>query len=189
MKQQEKNEANNNVSIENNFGNVTNYINSRQVNKYEVKYDPTTHISPAQAEKIREKIADLVSMLSAKDPSSRPSLFSEIHTKFKKKFKINKYSILPKEDFEEAIKWLNRYKGGTGRKTLKRYDPDTWTKETCKSIYSKARELNIEHDDVLRIASQYLHKDNTISSLKDLKKKELESVYDYIFHLKNKNEI
>lgn len=184
MKHQDKNEASNNVTVENNYGNVTNYINSRQVNKYEVNHDPATHITPAEAEKIREKIADLVLMLSSKDPSSKPRLFAEVHNKFKKKFQINKYSLLPKESFDDAIKWLNRYKGGTGRKTLKRYDPNTWTTETCKSIYSKAHELNIDHDTVLSIATQILHKSTFISSLKELNKKELETVYNYFFSKK-----
>lgn len=172
------------VSIENNYGHVTNNFNVCNKNKTEVKYDPDLHISQEQAAYIKKMIAELVLMLSAKSSDTKAKLFRQVYNQLYSKFKVTSYLLIPKDKFDDAVMWLKKYKGGKGRASLKRYAPDQWRTATYKAIYSKARELNIDHDTVHIIASQALHRFDIISSLKDLTKKELEHVYDYLFSLK-----
>lgn len=170
----------NNFVIGEHHGNI-NIINPNANPQINIIHNPTTHISEEQAYEIKRRVTELVDMLVYGSEESKSKIFNEVYGKLKKRFKVTTYKLIPKEQYDNAIKWLSRYKGGKGRKSLKEGNTQLWRKETYRSIYSRGRERGISKDSIMVIATQVLKKDTMVSSLKDLTEKELEILYNYFF--------
>ena len=72
--------------------------------KVNVVHNPAKHISDAQAQQIKEKVIECAIIL-ASDGSNKKSLIQKQYGKLYRKYGLTKYSLLPKEKFEDAMKW------------------------------------------------------------------------------------
>ncbi|CAA0211340.1 ORF6C domain-containing protein [Tenacibaculum maritimum] len=149
----------------------------------EVLHDATTHITDSQALEIREKITEIVNMVSS-NKGNKSTLFPKEYSAFYKQFKITKYSLLPKEDFNSAIKWLNKRIAYYGKKNLRHGDNEQWRKKQYIAINARARQLNMNRDDLLLFTTQKLQLKKPLASIKDLSSTRLQKLYNFIMRKK-----
>ncbi|WP_314299683.1 hypothetical protein [Capnocytophaga sputigena] len=147
--------------------------------KINVIHNPENHITDAQAQQIKEKVIECATIL-ASDGSNKKSLIQKQYGKLYKRYGITKYSLLPKEKFEDAIKWLKR-EVAASRKVLKDNAPTEWRKAQYASINARGRQIGMDREALLIYATQVLELANTLSSLKDLEDDQLQKLYNKIF--------
>ncbi len=147
--------------------------------KVNVVHNPEKHISDAQAQQIKEKVIECAIIL-ASDGSSKQSLIQKQYGKLYRRYGITKYSLLPKEEFEDAIKWLKR-EVAASRKVLKENVPTEWRKTQYTSINARGRQMGMDREALLIYATQVLGLADTLSSLKDLKDDQLQKLYNKMF--------
>ena len=153
------------------------YITTQQViRKTEVVHDADLHISVAQAFEIQSRIKKIAeSLLNSSENPHRAT-----YAAFNKKFKITSYKLLPKEKFDEAIKWLNK-QIAIHRPKLKNVDEDEWRKDMYKAIHARARQLKL---DVHVFATDALELKKPILSLKELSDRRLKTLYSKLFAIR-----
>ena len=147
--------------------------------KVNVVHNPEKHISDAQAQQIKEKVIECAIIL-ASDGSNKKSLIQKQYGKLYRKYGITKYSLLPKEKFEDAMKWLKK-EVAASRKVLKENAPTEWRKTQCASINARGRQIGMDREALLIYATQVLELANTLSSLKDLEDEQLQKLYNKMF--------
>ena len=116
----------------------------------------------------------------ASDGSNKKSLIQKQYGKLYKKYGITKYSLLPKEKFEGAMKWL-RKEVAVSRKILKENTPIEWRKTQYASINARGRQMGMDREALLIYATKVLGLVNTLSSLKDLEDDLLQKLYNKMF--------
>ena len=122
--------GNNNIQVVNNNAPI---IHTGELKiTMEVVHDPERHITDAQALQVREKVIECA-MILASDENNKKSLIKKQYGKLYKKFGITKYSLLPKDKFEEAIQWLQK-EITANRRVLKESDPIEWRKARYKAL-------------------------------------------------------
>ena len=169
--------GNNNVQILNNNAPI---IHTGEVKlTTEVVHNPDNHITDAQALQVREKITEVVTAL-ASDGTDRKMLFGKEYKSFYNKFGITKYNLLPKDKFEEAMKWLQK-KIASSKKVLKEHNPTEWRKALYKSINARANHFEMNRDSLLAYAVQVLDLETPLLSIKDLNDEQLQKLYDKLF--------
>ena len=170
--------GNNNLQIITNNGKI---IQTKQIKQVtEVLYDPNQHITDAQALEIRNKITELVDMLAATG-KNKGLLFKQEYNIFYKEFKISSYKLLPKDKYEKALLWLSKRSAYSGKKVLRKGNPEEWRKKQYAGINARANSLNI---DIYSFATEKLALKKPLTSLKDLSDTRLEKLYKYIITLK-----
>ena len=147
--------------------------------KVNVVHNPENHISDAQAQQIKEKVIECATIL-ASDGSNKKSLIQKQYGKLYKRYGIPKYSLLPKEKFEDAIKWLKR-EVAASRRVLKDNASTEWRKAQYASINARGRQIGMDREALLIYATQVLELANTLSSLKDLEDEQLQKLYNKMF--------
>ena len=147
--------------------------------KVNVVHNPEKHISDAQAQQIKEKVIECAIIL-ASDGSNKKSLIQKQYGKLYRKYGITKYSLLPKEKFEDAMKWLKK-EVAASRKVLKENAPTEWRKTQYASINARGRQMGMDREALLIYATQVLGLADTLSSLKDLKDDQLQKLYNKMF--------
>lgn len=153
------------------------YITTQKVvKKTEVIYDPDLYITDAQASEIQIKIRKIGESLSNTTKES----FRASYAAFYKRFKITSYKLLPKEDFEEAIKWLDK-QIAMNRPKLRKTDNDQYRKDTYRSLNARAKQLGI---DIHEFANRELELKNPITSLKELSDTRLNKLYKKLFSIR-----
>ncbi len=158
-------------------------ISPRKINKNIIQ--PTSiHITQEQATIIKKLIDDLVAIDDKagkiQNNEDRKQGYGKYWGKFKKKFKITNYLLLPKEHFNEAEKWL-RQQIGMARPKLKRTNKIEWRKEHYTGIYTRSKQKNIDKEELLQIAFEKFELNEPITSLKELSDTNLKKLYQYIF--------
>lgn len=157
-------------------------VTPKYTTKVEVMYDPNLHISDAEARMIVEKINEVVDVLS-KNNTDKKKLYPQIYNALKTKFHCNKYSLIPKGEFNNAIKFLSKYKGINFSKSkltqLQRVD-------RYKAIHAKCHELNISDSTMHQLINDYLSHKKTYNSLTELSDTSLNKVYYYFIKMKKK---
>lgn len=174
-------EINQSISGSNNVQIVGDYIiTSKHTTKIEVMHNPDLHISDAEARMIVEKINEVVNVLSKND-TDKKKLYPQIYNALKTKFHCNKYSLIPKGEFNNAIKFLSKYKGMNFSKSkltqLQRVD-------RYKAIHAKCHELNISDNAMHQLINDYLSHKKTYNSLTELSDTSLNNVYYYFIKMK-----
>ena len=165
--------GNNNIQVANNNAPI---IHTGKLKiTMEIVHDPELHITDAQALQVREKVIECA-MILASDGSNKKSLVKKQYGKLYKKFGITKYSLLPKDKFEEAMTWLQK-EIAASRKVLKESDPEEWRKAHYKAINARGRQMGMDREALLIYASQILSLSNPLFSLKYLND-------DYMFRKK-----
>ncbi len=176
MKKTEQNiTGNNNIQVAQ--GNVIQTKNVKVVT--EVLHDKSEHITDSQAFEIKEKITEIVTMV-ATNKGDMSKLFAKEYGTFKRQFKVTKYSLLPKNKFDEAIQWLNKRIAYYGKKNLRHGDNEQWRKKQYTAIYARLKQLQMSRDDLLLFAEQKLELKTPLSSIKDLSDTRLQKLYNKI---------
>jgi len=171
--------GNNNIQIAK--GNV---IQTKKVKVVtEVVYDVNTHIIDAQAFEVKEKITEIVNMV-ATNGDSKQKLFPKEYSAFYKQFKITSYKLVPLNEYDNAIKWLNKRIAYYGKKNLRHGDNDQWRKKQYIAINSRARQLKMNRSDLISFSEERLALKNPLSSIKDLSDTRLQKLYGFIMRKK-----
>lgn len=145
--------GNNNVQVGIHHGDIVK--TDKVVQKTEVVYDPNQHITDTEALQIRDKIDELVQMLSA-DGTSKATIYPKEYKALYKAFGITSYKTLPKDKLDEALKFLQKRIAYIGRKKLRKADNTEWRNQYYKSINAKARTLKMDKGEIYLYAERVL---------------------------------
>lgn len=147
------------------------YITTQKVvRQVEVLHDPNLHITDEQAHHIKELVLDL-----AKD---NPKIsYQGAYSLLYKRFKITKYSLLPREKYEEATKFLQK-QIAIYRPALRKTNNEKYRNDMYKSIHARSRQLNI---DIHEYATTVLETKTPVKSLKELSDTRLKKLYTKLF--------
>jgi hypothetical protein len=176
----EKNEGN----ITQHYGNVI-HTNKFQ-NKTEVVYKPNLHITDKEAKQIKDKIdeiikiRDLAGKFTAKDSKSK--YYRQIWAELYKRYKITKYTLLPKSNFVDCMSWLQSEIAYKHTPTLRNSNNPEWRKNKYAAIHARARnELGMKKEELYLFAFQRLKLKQPIISLTDLNDTNLGKLYKILF--------
>ncbi|EOA54211.1 hypothetical protein HMPREF1214_04175 [Bacteroides sp. HPS0048] len=171
------NNINQDINGNNNIQVAGDYIKTEKVVKTtQVIHNPDEHITDAQAKEIRDKVKKVAEeMAGERKYSSSP--YGAVYTALYNRYKITKYTLLPKDKYEDAIKWLDK-QIAIYRPKLKNVDPEQYRKDMYKSIHARANQLHI---NIHEYAANVLELKKPISSLKELSDTRLKKVYTKLF--------
>lgn len=137
------------------------------------------NISPSQKRTIQELIQEIVDTeITAGKYASRSQGYPVWYSKLKKKFKVNQYALLHKDQYDSVIKWLSQQRAML-RPGLRRKNNDAWRSSLYRGIWARSKELGLEKSRVYEVASDIAG--DRISSLKELGERNLKKLYDRIF--------
>ncbi|MFX1668500.1 ORF6C domain-containing protein [Riemerella anatipestifer] len=183
----QKIKGNNNIQVGGDFnGNI---IKTEKVyNRPKVIHNPDEHITAEQQFEIKSHIDELVRMVSSVDTNtdSRPKLYKREWGFFKKQFKVSAYQVLPKKDYEDAIKYLKKRIAYLGKPKQRRGDNDAWRKNQYKAINARATQLGMSRDERLAFATEVLELKTPLNSLKELSDTRLNKLYKKIMAKRKK---
>ena len=162
-----------------NFGKIIN--TSKIQNVTEVKYNPAEHITDAQAKLIKDKVDEIVKINESTEKTSTAKLYMQTWLSIKNKFNVTKYTLLPKEKFEECMTWLQGQIAYNHRPKLRKANNPEWKKQIYTAIYSKIRNKKMSKQDLYDYAYEKLNLKKPISSLKDLSDTRLKKLYQHLF--------
>lgn len=161
---------------------INNVIHTKKVKQVtEVVHDAINHVTDAQALQIREKITEIVDMV-ASNGASKAVVFPKEYGAFYKQFSITKYTLLPKDNFDDAMTWLQKRIVYLGKKTLRKGNPDEWRKKQYTAINTRARQLKMDREAMLTFAQQRLELKQPLESIKDLSDTRLQKLYSLIMN-------
>jgi hypothetical protein len=172
----QKIEGNNNIQVGGDF------IKTEKITrKIEVYHDPDIHITPSQAKEIKDRIEKIAKsrFVYGKSPSQE---YKNAYISLYNKFKIPKYTLLYKNQYDDAIKWLDK-QIAINRPKLKNVDSDQWRKDMYKTINARATQLGI---NIHEFATDALELKKPISSLKELSDTRLKKLYNKVFNKKSR---
>lgn len=146
------------------------------IRRTDVLYDKDEYISDSQAKEIRDRIEKIAKSKSKEDSSSYSKAYKSLYNKFN----ITKYSLLPKNEYEKAIKWLDK-QVAINRPKLKNVDLDQWRKDMYRAIHARSNQLKIDIHD---FAFDVLELKKPITSLKELSDLRLKKLHTKLFNKK-----
>lgn len=167
-------EGNNNIQIGVHHGDIIH--TEKVIRKTEVIHDSNTHISDAQAKEIRDRVKKIAEE-KAGERRYTSAPYGLVYATLYNRYGITKYTLLPKDKYEDAIKWLDK-QIAIYRPKLKHVDPEQYRKDMYKSIHAKANQLNI---NIHEFATTALGLKKPISSLKELSDTRLKKLYTKLF--------
>lgn len=171
--------GNNNLQVGVNNGDIIR--TEKIVRKINIIQDKSDCITPAQALEISQKIKEIGSVLALdKEKSEKGKVFTSEQIAFKKQFKIHKYDVLPKDKFDEAIKWLQKRYVYKAQPKLRKEDIDSWRKDKYATIYARANQLGISKEELYIFVNDILKHKKYYNSLSDLSPSSLNKVYNKI---------
>jgi hypothetical protein len=168
-----------------NFGKV---ITTEKIqNVTEVLYDNLVHITDDQAKQIKAKVDEIVDINDKAGKfatsKSKSTFYSKIWTDFKNRFSCTKYTLLPKEKFEECLEWLQSQIAYKHRPALRANNAEEWKKQMYGAIYTRSQALNMDKVALYEYAQDKLKLTKPITSLKELSDTRLNKLYKYIISL------
>lgn len=164
--------GNNNIQVAGDFIKTDKIIKTTQV-----IYDSNEYISDSQAKEIRDKVQKIAEARAGEKRYSSPP-YGVVYAALYNRYKITKYTLLPKDKYEDAIKWLNK-QIARYRHLLKKTDNTRYLKEMYTSIHARAKELNISN--IHEYATMALELKKPISSLKELSDTRLRKLYNKLY--------
>lgn len=184
MKEIEQNiTGDNNLQIAINNGKIVHTKQNKNV--INITPDFNIHINDKQAYEIQQRITEIARMV-ATNQSNKASAYSREHIAFKNQFKIPKYNLLSKDQYDEAILWLNKRSAYHGKKNLRHGNTDEWRKKQYTAIYARIKGLHMSKEDLLIFAEQKLALKAPLASMKDLSDTRLQKLYKFIIAIKPK---
>lgn len=168
-----------------NHGSIIN--TEKIVQKTEVAYNPELYITDSEALQIKNKVDEIIEINEKAgkftDSKSKSNFYASTWQSLKKKFGVTKYTLLPKEKFNDCMTWLQSQIAYKHTPKLRRTDKEQWRNSRYKSIYARAKELNISKEELLEFAFEKLELKSKIESLKDLNDTNLNKLYRKLFSL------
>lgn len=165
--------GNNNIQV---AGDLTINIPESKPRQTKVFFTPdyNVHISEANAKALSDKIHEMANLMG--DNSYIKFLFAQ----FKKHFNISTYRALPKEQFKEAMRYLDIIDHTKIQPKIRKNNNTEWRNGKYKAIHAKANSLGWSSEDLYRIINQYLSHKTTYTSMTELSDTALQKVYEYI---------
>ena len=156
------------------------YITTNKITKKtEVLYDEDVHITDAQAKDIKDRVFKIAESRLGENKFNNPP-YGFVYNGLYKRFKITSYKLLPKEKYNDAIKWLDK-QIAIYRPKLKNVDAEQYRNDMYKSIHARARQLGI---NIYDFASSAFELKKPITSLKELSDMRLKRLYTKLFSKK-----
>lgn len=169
--------VNQDVNGNNNIQVAGDYIKTEKiVRTTQVIHNPDEHITDAEAKEIRDRVKKIAEEMAGVRKYSSPP-YGVVYTTLYNRYQITKYTLLPKDKYEDAIKWLDK-QIAIYRPKLRNVDPEQYRKDMYKSIYARANQLHI---DIHEFAITALDLKKPISSLKELSDTRLKKLYSKLF--------
>jgi hypothetical protein len=106
----------------------------------------------------------------------RKEAFGMWWSRFQKRFKVEKYEALPSARMPEVKDWY-RQQAAIQKGGLKSKAPELWRRERIKAIKAAMTEMGVDNETYYPELAHRL-KLKPFTSLKDLTKRALESVYN-----------
>lgn len=154
------------------------YITTQKhVNTINVIHDPNVHITDSQAKEIKDRVQKIAQSRLGESRFAKPP-YGLTYKSFTDKFSITSYKLLPKDQYEDAIKWLDK-QIAIYRPKLKNVDKEQYLKDMYKAIHAKARQLGV---DVYDFAYDALELKKPIASLKELSDARIKKLYSKLFN-------
>jgi len=163
--------GNNNIQVGGDFIKTEKLVKTTQV-----IHNPDEHITDAQAKEISDKVKKLAEGMLG-DSKGKQQPYGKAYTSLYNRFNITSYKLLPKNKFEDAIKWLEK-QIAIYRPKLKNVDAEQWRKDMYKSIHARSNQLSINIHD---FAMTTLELKKPIASLKELSDTRLKKLYEKLF--------
>ncbi|MDR2407582.1 MAG: ORF6C domain-containing protein [Bacteroidales bacterium] len=148
--------------------------NKPRKNSVTLNYD--VHISEAQSKKIKDKIDEIVEPLE-----NKTNAYKNIYSSLYKKFNVTSYKTIAKEQFDEALRFLDILNISYYRPKLRKTNSDAWRKQMYKSIHARVNNLKMNKDDLLSFAEKKLELKKPITSISELSDTRLKKLYEIIF--------
>jgi transcriptional regulator with XRE-family HTH domain len=132
------------------------------------------------------KILDLVNQIVEREKllKKHGKTHAAILGSLKKYFKVAYYRKIGEDRFQEAVTYLEKWRGRLGRsKQFPKKDEDAYLKDRYKAIHTIARnELSWSKEDV----NDYIYDKFSVTSIKDLDNLQLEKLYNIMHGFKKK---
>jgi len=148
-----------------------------------------SHVTLEQREELRKVHGEIVKRLIAKKTDQPDDIvaaeygkwavivWGQFHEEFETK--ANGLESLHRSKFDEAKKWLQKYRASNDKK-LKRVNPQAYRATLTKTIYSLLKPLGWTKEQLYTFAEEKLNNKQPISSLNELGNSQLELVRDRI---------
>ena len=164
--------GNNNIQVSGN------YITTNKItNKTVVPHNSDLHISDAQAKEIKDKVYKIAESRAGERKFNSAPPYGLAYKDLYDKFKITSYKLLQKDEFDDAMKWLDK-QIAIYRPKLKNVDEQQWRKDMYKSIFARSRQLGI---NIYEFASDVLELKKPLESLSELSDLRLKKLYSKVF--------
>ncbi|MDR2130989.1 MAG: hypothetical protein LBP56_07495 [Odoribacteraceae bacterium] len=167
----QKIEGNNNIQVAGDF-----IKTEKLITRTQVVHDPGLHINDAQAKEIKDRVKKIAESRSEESKYS----FGQAYNALYKKYSITSYKLLQKDQYEDAIKWLDR-QIAIYRPKLKNADNERYRKDMYKAIHARANQVGI---DIHEFAVTSLGLKKPLSSLTELSDARLNKLYTKLYSIK-----
>lgn len=144
------------------------------------QYNPEIHISTKQQKTILDKTTEIGDMLKDVVPQN---YYSYSRGKLKKYFNVSKYSLILKEDYDEAIEFLQKEFNILRKTILKPRNATKFKEITIPLIHIRWNYMR-KDEDLLLFASEKLNK--PIMSLYTLSANDIDTLYTRVHSLKKR---
>ncbi len=134
------------------------------------------HLSPDQRESLRGVIREVAGRLA--DDQGRPN-FAAVHRMLQRHFNVVSYSLIGHGDFETALAYLKQQRA-IFRSRLRRRNPQAYSSDLFRVIFTRAGELGWGREQVYRFAEEKLQLRRRVTSLKGLGPNQLKSLADLL---------
>ena len=150
------------------------YVNTKIHRKTDYSPGPDD-IAGDQANRLKTLVSEVVEL--EQQVKKKPKTYGAVWNALNRKMGITYYREIKRYQFDLAELYLMQWKGRI-RRGLKRTDEEEWRKKTQASIFARARNQLGWTKDAL---DSYILERYGRKSIRDLKKKELQQLYNIIF--------
>ncbi len=171
-------EGNNNVQVGVNNGDIKVIMTRKSITKVE-DYNPILHISPKEQHSIKKIVEEIATIKALDNRYSLGSCMKGTWNKLYNKYKVPSYKLLPKEQYDDAIGWLKRFRAK--ERSISINKGLTPLSDLYGPIFLKAAEKGLDKEGVVNVANQLFRPRTPFTSIKDLSKTRLQKLYTYIF--------
>lgn len=179
MKIKQELEGNNNVQVGVNYGKIVQA--KKIIKKIEVVHDADVHISDAEAKQLKDKVDEIVELRSKVEGKDKSYCYKRVYNELYNHFNIPSYKLLPKNQFDEAIKWFDKQKVYRYRPKLRNVDNNEYRKQLYKSIHAKANQLKWGNEELYNFINDFLLPKVRITSLTEMSDTRLKKIYNKLF--------
>ncbi len=122
------------------------------------------HITSEQRERVRAVIGEIATRMAGED--GRPN-YAAGHRMVQHRFGVASYLVLPRERFDEAMRYLKRQRA-IQRSRLRRQNPNVFAADLHRAVFSRAGELGWNREMVYAFAEKKLGLKRAVRSLREL---------------------